>query len=317
MTACIICDREMSPWLRQPLDPKKNTASAYEDFSYCRPCAFGSMTTTPPAADIPGFYQLGAYYTQGESHIKPAPQRLQDKLLTKLAFWADRGRARAADDFKALVPENAQTLDVGCGAGDLLKDYAQLGWSASGVEPDPSAVSREAPFRVFQGTAEDMPADLQTGGYDLISMTHVLEHCIDPVRALENVRRLLKDDGVFWCEVPNCGCIHFNDINVCSEMFDAPRHIHFFTPGSLRKIMDKAGFDVTDVYFHGYTRHHNRDWREWERTISANTKRLAPDAAAPDHTFLKSAGILLRSAFAPKERKYDCVGVIARKKPAG
>ncbi len=315
MSGCQICEGEMVPWLRQPLDPKKNEPSGLETFSYCKACDLGSASPLPPPSAISNFYDLDCYYTQGESHIKSVQRLFRDKILTKLAYWADKGRPVSAVDFMDRLPHSAAALDIGSGGGSLLEDYARLGWTAVGIEPDGSAMSRKPDrvISVFQGTAEAIPEDVKGRLFDLVSMNHVLEHCLDPVRALENARTLLKEDGIFWCEVPNCGCYHFETFNICSEMFDAPRHLHFFTTASLRKMLEKAGFEVTNTYYHGYTRHHTQDWRAWERKIFENTKRLDPGGNPPEHSFLKSVVLLAKSFLAPPSKKYDCVGVFARR----
>ena len=64
-----------------------------------------------------------------------------------------------------------------------------------GVEPDPRAVrvARERGLDVMEGTAEQLPAEVQDRRYDLIVFSHVLEHTLDPVLALANARELLTE----------------------------------------------------------------------------------------------------------------------------
>ena len=38
---------------------------------------------------------------------------------------------------------------------------------------------------VFEGTAESPPEELKERHFDLIIMSHVLEHCTDPMAAIE------------------------------------------------------------------------------------------------------------------------------------
>ncbi len=315
MSACAICGHETTPWLRQPLDPKKNEPSPYAEFVRCGSCGHGAMFPLPSPDEIPGFYQLPQYYTQGDSHIAPHPATLADKVLTKLAYLADKRGNFDPAELKSRLPGNAAALDIGCGGGALLEQYHALGWKAVGIEPDPATISRKSDaIDVHAGTGEDIPDAVRARQYQLISMTHVLEHCIDPLLALKNVHALLADEGVFWCEVPNAACVHFETMNICSENFDAPRHLHFFTEESLRVACDAAGLEITETYFWGLTRHHNRDWREWEKTIHDRTLALDPTAAPPRHSFGASVAMLAQEAFAAPAQKYDCFGVLAKKR---
>lgn len=312
MTSCIFCETALVSWLFQPLDPKKNAASRFDHFVRCPKCGYGVMAKRPSSEDIPGFYDLQKYYTQSASHIAPVTPSITDRILTKIAYWADRSEQMTPLSFRSRLSDGAYTLDVGCGDGAKVDGFSAIGCIAYGLEPDPrgQAQGRE---RIVVGAAESIPENLRSIGFDLVSMTHVLEHCIEPDVALQNLFDILKPGGVFWCEVPNSDCVYFEELNISSEMFDAPRHIHFFGKESLVRIFEGTGFKIERFYYTGFTRHHSPSWRAWEREIRRNTLRLAPSADPPDHTFARSCNILARSLFASPERKYDCIGLIARK----
>lgn len=312
---CKICNKKMKAWLTMPVDPKKMAYNSFDSFSFCEDCSFGSMTPLPLLEDISEFYNLDFYYTQSIGHLPNLKKSFFDKLLSKFAYWADHGDIRVPEYFKLKVKKNANVLDIGCGGGDKLVEYQKFGWSAFGIEPDNKAISQRLPnsIKVYQGTAEYIPSEISKQHYDFISMTHVLEHCIDPELAILNVHSRLEQGGLFWCEVPNCGCEHFKRFNICSEMFDAPRHLHFFDEKSLKLILEKNGFMIEEIYFHGFMRHHDLNWRTWERSICREVNKIAPEIETNDHTFLASLRLLLTSYLAEPRKKYDCVGIIARK----
>jgi len=312
---CNLCNEAMSPWLEMPIDPKKKTPSRFSTFHFCESCSFGSMSPLPTVEDIPEFYDLESYYTQNSGHMPNLPDGFFDKVLTKLAYWFDSGEKYKPNDLIPKLEKNDKVLDIGAGGGEKLIEYHTFQWNTYGIEPDEEAASHKLSdkIKVFQGTAEDIPKKISQESFDMISMTHVLEHCINPSAAIQNVHSLLKPNGVFWCEVPNNGCEHFKQLNICSEMFDAPRHIHFFDEKSLTKIFTNNGFKVEKVYFHGFTRHHLLNWRAWERSIYSAVKKHAPNMKAVDHTYFRSLNILFNSIFAVPAKKYDCVGIIARK----
>ena len=262
MTSCAICHTRMAPWLYQPLDPKKNKRSAFDRFVRCENCGLGVMADMPTPDEVVQFYALEAYYTQGESHIAYIEPTVLDRVLTKIAYLGDRAKSPTVQSLRAMLPEDARTLDVGCGSGKIVNEFAALGCEAFGLEPDASAISQAKP-NIFQGLAEELPAPFENRKFDLISITHVLEHCIDPIKVTSNIFSMLKPGGVIWCEVPNCDSIHFEALNICSEMFDAPRHIYFFGRDSLEKTVGGAAFEAMEFYYRGFARHHSPTCRAW------------------------------------------------------
>jgi len=95
-------------------------------------------------------------------------------------------------------------LDLGCGDGIVLHLARQDGWEVHGVElfPEQVALVREtlhldvetSDITGFRGT----PAS-----WDVVILTHVLEHLPDPVGALRKIRGLLAPGGIGVLEFPN------------------------------------------------------------------------------------------------------------------
>ena len=296
-----------------PLDAKKNEATRFQEVVRCKSCATAMIWPQPLAADIAGFYELADYYTHGVSHIREVQITLFDRLLTKLAWWSDWPTPFDTSRMAEMLPQGARVCDLGCGHAGILKRFADKGCSVIGVDPDPTSreVAAKSGITVVEGTAEAPPA---LGQFDLVIMTHSLEHCLDPIRAITSAYRMTKPGGYFYCEVPNCGCLHFETLTACSEMFDSPRHLWFFTSDGLRRAIEGRGYVFDSWRYDGFTRHHSPSWRAWEMTIA---QRLADRGLkGKRHTFLQSAWLWARSAFAPAHKKYDCVGVLAKKDPS-
>jgi len=84
-------------------------------------------------------------------------------------------------------------LDVGCGRGELMALMAQeLAAEVCGLDSDPVCVSMsEATGQVWQADignlSEEMAASL-AGAFDLVILSHVLEHLESPYRAMQNIR---------------------------------------------------------------------------------------------------------------------------------
>lgn len=95
-------------------------------------------------------------------------------------------------------------LDLGCGDGIVLHLARQDGWEVHGVElyPEQVALVREtlgidvtvSDIAGFRGAPES---------WDVVLLTHVLEHLPDPVGALRRIRDLLAPGGIAVLEFPN------------------------------------------------------------------------------------------------------------------
>lgn len=295
-----------------PIDAKKDATTGHSELFRCGECGTGVMVPMPDPGEIGEFYDLPAYYTHGASHMVGRRGNIFDRALVKLAWLVDRAKPFDVDG-EAIAGETV--LDMGCGSGKLLERFQRAGCVVLGIDPDEKARAEaaKAGILVLDGTAERPPAALVGRTFDFVVMTHALEHCVNPNVALANAYAFLSPGGRLYIEVPNCGCVHFETLTICSENFDSPRHLVFFTAAGLRGALGRAGLKVSGWRYDGFTRHHLAGWRDWERTIARRLAKRNVTRGVKTHTFARSLAILMRSAFAPYDRKYDAIGVIAQK----
>lgn len=104
-------------------------------------------------------------------------------------------------------------LDVGCGYGGFVKEFAERGYEAVGVELQEhlAAFSREN-CRGLSNTHivnEDfLTGDAgRLGRFDLITCNDVIEHVADPRDAMIRMVSMLRGEGVLFMEIPNRDCI--------------------------------------------------------------------------------------------------------------
>lgn len=158
-----------------------------------------------------------------------------------------------------LYKSNGTFLDIGCSVGLFLDAARQKGFAVKGVEVSKwaSEFARQQGFDVFTG-------DLLDSGYpdkcfDVVVMNHVLEHIPEPTRTLEEVRRILTDDGLFIIGVPNFDSYmaRLMEREWFSLMPD--QHIWQFTHKSLGNLLKRTGF--SEVYFEAKDNHKICGWR--------------------------------------------------------
>jgi SAM-dependent methyltransferase len=121
------------------------------------------------------------------------------------------------------------------------------GWQTAGVEigAEASAIANRHDLNVFCGQVEDAP--FPEASFDVIVLSQSLEHLYSPKSALRKIHRLLKSDGVLIVGVPNCDSFDQRLFRENWHAWDLPRHLFHFTPDSLRRYFDDAGFHVTEM----------------------------------------------------------------------
>lgn len=139
--------------------------------------------------------------------------------------------------------KSAQILDVGCGFGQMLFRIKDLGYTnLKGIDIGHESVNycraNGLDVEFISGITEYAAAHGRQ--YDLIIMSHVLEHIpkneIIPV--LVAIKSMLKEGGSYIVMVPNAQ----SNTGVYWMYEDFTHHL-LFTTGSLRYVLQSAGFE--------------------------------------------------------------------------
>ena len=149
----------------------------------------------------------------------------------------------AAWRFRRLFPkwletENGLFLELGCGTGWLCALAWEMGWQAVGL--DINLLVKLGTYQSSALTVYRCPSSQTL--FHLVVLRHVLEHLPSPRQALSEVYRVLKDDGWVALEVPNAGSLGRWVYGPLWDSWNLPRHLHHFTPATLRRLMEQVGF---------------------------------------------------------------------------
>lgn len=183
----------------------------------CDACSLGYLNPRPTTEEI------GRYYPEGYYGYR----KLQHERYRRQAEHVPRA--------------GTQLLDVGTARGDFLVVMRDKGWEVTGIEPFGQAGNpHDLTIHRFDFPAE---CDLPTEAYDVITAWAVFEHLRDPGRAFRECARMLKPGGRLIVQVPNLRSIWSR----WALQEDVPRHLHFFTPRTLRAYGTAAGLELERV----------------------------------------------------------------------
>jgi len=135
-------------------------------------------------------------------------------------------------------------LDIGCSTGLFLQAMqSKHGWEAYGVEINeyPASIAREKyHLNIFHGSLEQ--ASYPPAFFDAVTLWDVLEHLPDPSSTLQEVKRIIKPDGVLIVRVPNYDSWDAIIFGPAWAGLDVPRHFYVFSQNCLVNILEKNGF---------------------------------------------------------------------------
>lgn len=148
-------------------------------------------------------------------------------------------------------------LDVGCGEGFALEFFRLNGWTVEGLDYSDRGVKSINPESLKFLLTGDIPTLLNqkiadADKYDFIMLTNVLEHLLDPLELLRQLKLLLHKRGIVCITVPN----DFSMLQrylVESKKVDTeywvvmPDHLFYFDNQSLRNTCEKMGYYCYDV----------------------------------------------------------------------
>ena len=301
---CLICSDEMT-LLFAARDYRRPTVLREWPVCWCARCRFGRIDAELTPSEVSGFYAVD-YYTHHNGAEQPLPRTLVERIRTHIAWRLDFGRDLSPSEIERKPGVEAAICDVGCGNGNLLRSFKSAGYRVTGVEPDDKARAVAAQAGpVYQGTAEQLPAEIAGSRFDVVLLSHVLEHCVDPAAALSNIKQILLGDGVLVIEVPNNDALGFLWFGPSWPWSDIPRHLNFFTLLSLERMLNSAGFEIQNKFYTGFVRQFSPEWMQ--------TQDLIRERIGVGKSGTRLAWPLLFSTiFASKGRKYDSIRIHAR-----
>lgn len=229
-------------------------------------CNCGLVFTHP----LPTQKQLSEYY-HGFEPIR-IPEAWHEEWASKAAINIDMLLKNISRHNK--YGDKRRFLDIGCSLGFFLKRVKERGWEEYGVDIDKQAVEiarNKYSLNVISGSLID--ASFPDNYFDVILAKDVLEHVLNPVNFLEEVNRILCDDGIIILQMPNINSLdcyfnlaqikdrfgrlkHFNirqsfwkRMSLCFSKAwswaNPPRHLYCFSTENLQSLLNSTGFEVT------------------------------------------------------------------------
>jgi SAM-dependent methyltransferase len=173
--------------------------------------------------------------------------------LGRLEFAVSLFRKMA--EFKKITPQT-RILEVGSGPHGVTFFYpvgrkVSLDPLARFYRKEFEIIQRSSGTSLVEGVGEDLP--FSDKAFDCVVSDNVLDHTADALRVLEEIRRMLKDDGLFLLGInlyPDIYGLYAGIFNVLFALRfpvkfrNFQTHTYFFTPRAITRLLDKCRFTI-------------------------------------------------------------------------
>lgn len=232
---CIICNSDKVEYLFSSIDADLKSENKYSLYK-CTICGLIFINPLPVWRELESFYHQNYYgYSNGilyraQTVFKNIINYLRMRLIKKYV-------------------KSGRVLDIGCGSGIFLKyldrhtKFELYGQDISEVSLKLLSNENSNICYFNQGLNELVFSDY----FSCITMWSVFEHMIEPVEALNEIRRMLKNKGKLILLIPNMDGLQTR-LNL-KEWFhlDIPRHIYHYNKESILKLLTANGFKIIDI----------------------------------------------------------------------
>lgn len=276
MVSCVLCGSSRSTEVIRQRDVNLGLSEGEFTVVRCRECNLLYLNPRPTPSEIRNYYPPEYYPLEEPRRPRPIDRffkRLSNALkkgimvefygyppqtgmtttrlisaLRRLLLWPEYLHLKIAG--RDIIPfrGGGRILDVGCGPGKVMRVLRDRGWDVYGV--DFSAVAIEH-ARVRLGLnvicGDLLQAHYKDDFFDVVMFNHSLEHMYDPLEILRETYRILKPGGLLLVTVPNAASFEAWLFGRWWVHWDVPRHLYHFTTETMSRLVEKAGFRVTNI----------------------------------------------------------------------
>lgn len=200
-----------------------------EDYSFtrCKQCGVMYQSVRPVKSDLEARYDDEYFQYEIEN---------EDNFLNLML--------QGIEDVGFNLEDRGSLLDIGCATGIFLSYLKRRDWSVQGVE----ICAPAANYGVERRGVPIVIGDLESAGFkdssfDIVHISHVIEHVTDPKAFVSEIFRVLKPGGILYCTTPN---IDGFQAKLFKEGWRSAiaDHMVLFSVKSLKSLLMSCGFRI-------------------------------------------------------------------------
>lgn len=155
-----------------------------------------------------------------------------------------------------IIGKGKTVLEIGSSTGYMTRAFLENSCIVDVVEPDQKAVVKlpKAVRKMLNTSIEDDGIYQKLGNYDFIVMADVLEHLVNPEKALKELVKVSSSGTKLLISLPNVAgwamrkrLFFKGDFQYQESGLLDKTHLHFYTVNTLPKLLSKNGWKVEEV----------------------------------------------------------------------
>jgi len=205
------------------------------DVFRCNVCGLVYVNPRPTLDELKKHYSI-EYFEEGDYASNPERRRMYlIEIKTQIA---------------RMVGERGRFLDVGCAFGAFLNLLPET-FEKYGLEFSESAAAygrQKYGLNIQAGGLGS--AAYPDGFFDVVHLRGVIEHLQDPANDMAAAHRLLKPGGhLVISTTPNIASPAARFFRERFRLVMPMEHIYYFSPRTLRALLEKSGFAVGKIFY--------------------------------------------------------------------
>ena len=136
-------------------------------------------------------------------------------------------------------------LDVGSGSGLLLSILKSKGWMTVANEINSktaSVIKKNYGLSILQGDINS--SKIKKNSFDVINISHVLEHMTDPFSVIKKCNNILKENGFIFVAIPNNNSLQSIIGKKHWYHLCLPYHLYHLTEKNLTSLLKRNNFEI-------------------------------------------------------------------------
>ncbi len=167
-------------------------------------------------------------------------KKLDETFKSFLPLQEDR-----INRFKKYLKKSDELAEIGSSLGYVLYAAKKYVKRVYGIELN----DKEAEYARKKGITTVSGISEYNMKFNHICLFHVLEHIPDPILFLKSLKEYLTPYGFIHVEVPSVEdpLMSVYNIKEYEDFFYQQQHLYYFSPGTLKKIVKKAGYKIVSL----------------------------------------------------------------------